>query len=151
MKSFAGGVVVGILLCLGVQWLIDQQNRQQSQEATTVPEAGEPAGPVLDFYTRLREVEVLIPGDTPELKTPDTSYVLQAGSFRQAREAEQVRAELILLNLDANIHKFNHNGEIWHRVLVGPFDNRSSTTDTRSLLLEHGVESLLMTQEIATP
>ena len=148
LKPFFIGTCCGILLCLAVQWFVAQEAQQQ----TSVPEVVESikeqaAGPVLDFYTRLREVEVLVPDQTEMPIANNMVYLLQAGSFKKAEDADSMRAQLILLNLDADISKFNHNGEIWHRVIVGPFTDRSSMANTRTRLLENGIESLLLTQE----
>ncbi|MEQ9023321.1 MAG: SPOR domain-containing protein [Pseudomonadales bacterium] len=103
--------------------------------------------PVIDFYTRLREIEVMVPDDELILDSPNLIYLLQAGSFRNAKDADSLRAQLILLNLNAEVSKFNHNGEVWHRVIVGPFENHSAMSSARTSLLENGIESLLLTKE----
>ena len=151
IKPFIAGSVFGVLLCLGVQWLLSMNTNTGSVEPmvdSLTPEAV--TGPVFDFYTKLREVEVIVPDESLVQESKDVLYLLQAGSFRDAKDAESMRVQLILLNLDVAISKFNHNGEIWHRVIVGPFPNRSIMSKTRTTLLENGIESLLLTQPVET-
>ena len=58
------------------------------------------------------------------------TYLLQAGSFKIANDAESRRVKLLLLNLNASVELIDlGNGEKWHRVLVGPFEDR----------IEHGL------------
>ena len=62
-----------------------------------------------DFYEILREQEVEVDAKVIE-NTPQKNnyhYFLQAGSFRQAADADKMRAKLILLNLPANVE--NHH------------------------------------------
>lgn len=149
MKPFAFGTIFGIIVCLvGQQIFTGQFNEELADPLESVPTIEEATGPVLDFYTRLREVEVLVPDEALVPTSQNLIYLLQAGSFRKAEDADSMRVQLILLNLDAEISKFNHNGEIWHRVIVGPFEDRSTMAKTRTTLLENGIESLLLTQEV---
>lgn len=147
IKPFISGSLFGVLFCLGAQWLLSNNSRDLNPEILDDIIAPEiVSGPVLDFYTRLREVEVLVPDEDISLASKNVVYLLQAGSFRDAADADSMRVNLILLNLDAEISKFNHNGEIWHRVIVGPFSERTNMARTRTTLLENGIESLLLTQ-----
>ena len=151
VRPFVLGSIFGVFLCLGVQWFLDSK-AENIDPADTLAEpiaADAVTGPVLDFYTKLREVEVMVPDeDTLVVEEAKLQYLLQAGSFRDAKDADSMRAQLILLNLDADISKFNHNGEIWHRVIVGPFAGKSAMSKTRTTLLENGIESLLLTQPV---
>lgn len=70
-------------------------------------------------------------------------YVLQAGSFKSAADADSVRASLLLLNMKANIEKVTiAPGETWHRVLVGPFTTKSALGDAQATLRQNGIDSL---------
>lgn len=152
-KLFLFGTIFGVLLCLGVQTLLtlgdDPQEIAQNlpDAANNLPSVDQAREPVIDFYTRLREIEVMVPDDELVLDSPDLIYLLQAGSFRNAEDADSLRAQLILLNLNAEVSKFNHNGEVWHRVIVGPFEDHSKMSSARTSLLENGIESLLLTKE----
>ena len=107
--------------------------------------------PRFDFYTLLRESEVIVP-DTPKTDSAATPtansndvFLLQVGSFKSNHDADSLRARLLLLNLNAKIEKVSpRKNETWHRVIVGPFSNRSNLADARSKLASNGIDSLLL-------
>ncbi|WP_317932185.1 SPOR domain-containing protein [Halioxenophilus sp. WMMB6] len=102
----------------------------------------------LQFYDLLKENEVAVPDSKiPEIRetVDDSLYILQAGSFRQATDASRMRAELILLNLDAVVEQVTlSNGQIWHRVVVGPYSNRSQMTKARNQLVANNINPLVL-------
>ena len=106
--------------------------------------------PRFDFYTLLKESDVAVeppPADTSVAKTTQQpeQYILQVGSFKSATDADQLRAQLILINLDAQVEKVTvRNGETWHRVVVGPFDNRSAMARARGALASQDINPLVM-------
>lgn len=70
-------------------------------------------------------------------------YVLQAGSFRAASDADSVRASLLLLNMHANIEKVvTGSNETWHRVVVGPFTSKEELSRARATLTQNGIDSI---------
>jgi cell division protein FtsN len=71
--------------------------------------------------------------------------LLQVGSFKSNRDADSLRARLLLLNLNAKIEKVSpRKNETWHRVIVGPFSDRSELADARGKLASNGIDSLLL-------
>ena len=107
--------------------------------------------PRFDFYTLLRESEVIVP-DTPDTDNTATqsvnsndTFLLQVGSFKSNSDADSLRARLLLLNLNAKIEKVSpRKNETWHRVIVGPFSDRSELADARGKLASNGIDSLLL-------
>jgi cell division protein FtsN len=70
-------------------------------------------------------------------------YLLQAGSFRNADDADSVRVSLLLLNMHASIEKVTTApGETWHRVLVGPFTTTAELGSARTKLTQNGIDSI---------
>ncbi|GAA5315755.1 MAG: SPOR domain-containing protein [Candidatus Pelagadaptatus aseana] len=110
--------------------------------------------PRFDFYKMLKESEVPVttPSTRPDTQkptaaTPDKEYILQAGSFRSASDADRLRAELIMMNLDAYIETSKiRDDEIWHRVLTGPYDSRSKMAKARGILVSNDISPLLLTR-----
>ena len=107
------------------------------------------AKPRFDFYTLLKESEVFVPEveESPQNQAPSEQYhyLLQAGSFRRYADADGLRAQLLLLNLDAAVETTGAKpGETWHRVLVGPFISRSKAANARAALLQNGIDNLLL-------
>lgn len=126
------------------------------QNPTTVNKAPEIAAetpndipkPRFDFYKLLKESEVIVPATEPAENTataqPPSEYILQVGSFRQAADADKLRAQLIFLNLDARTEAVTVRGENWHRVVVGPFANHSKLAKARSTLVSNRYNALVL-------
>lgn len=106
--------------------------------------------PRFDFYKLLEESEVVVETSAEtkrQLQKPDEAieYLLQVGSFKKSDDADNVRAQLLLLNLDARVEKVTiRSGETWHRVIVGPFNNTSTMSSARSTLVSNRFEALLL-------
>lgn len=108
--------------------------------------------PRFDFYKLLQESETIVPAseataneEKPAPQETGIEYLVQVGSFPKAEDADKLRAQLILLNLDASIEKVEiRKGEIWHRVVVGPFDNQNALTSARSQLVKNEYNALVL-------
>lgn len=128
--------------------------RLMESETKTDGETNTPK-PRFDFYKLLKESEVIVPATEPEreqlpsgqTQTPANTheYILQVGSFRSAEDADRLRAQLILLNLDARTEQVTlQNEQVWHRVLVGPFSNQSRLASARSTLVSNDYSALVL-------
>lgn len=146
LKPFFFGTIFGVLLCLTLQWFLSNNTEQQNTPKPDTAEIAQPRTPELDFYERLPSAEVIVSEEAITYEAEKVTYILQAGSFRQEADADAMRVQLILMNLEAEIRKVDSNGEIWHRVIVGPFTERTTMAKTRSTLLENSIESLLLTE-----
>ena len=117
--------------------------------------------PVFDFYTLLPESEVTVsiaepepaavsaktPGGKPDQKPAASAkkYLLQAGSFRSNKDAERLRAQLLLEGLTPRVEKVSvGGGETWHRVQLGPFADRASLQNAQEVLASKNIDSLLL-------
>jgi len=68
------------------------------------------------------------------------SYFLQAGNYRDANEAERMRAQVLLLGLDAFIvTRQEASGGVGHRVRVGPFIDQSRMIEAKKRLRKGNV------------
>ncbi len=100
-----------------------------------------------DFYTLLPEREVIVPTEEeniPAAQREKIIYILQAGSFKQAEDADRLRARLILMGLEARVEQVATGNGTWHRVQVGPFHERSSLSKARGILINEGIDTLLL-------
>ena len=150
------GMLVGILfmLLLYVTTIKSQQSpinaEAKDKQNLKTGQTGQPQ-PRFDFYQLLKEQDVMVPDIMPELadtESDNTVYLLQAGSFRNSADADQLRAQLLLLNLTATVEKARtRTGDTWHRVLVGPFESRSKLAKARSILASHEISSLLLKRQ----
>jgi cell division protein FtsN len=81
---------------------------------------------------------------TKHQTTTAVSYLLQAGSFRRAKDADKLRGELILIGLEPKVKKIRKDNELWHRVVIGPLDTEIELTRTRNRLAEASIESIAL-------
>ncbi|MFL0804991.1 MAG: SPOR domain-containing protein [Agarilytica sp.] len=111
--------------------------------------------PRFDFYELLKESDIPIltesesdANEQPTQSGPEVEYLLQVASFKSKEDAEQLRAQLLLLNLTAYTENAKiRNGETWHRVLVGPFKSKSKLSKARSTLLSNHHEALVLKRQ----
>ena len=97
------------------------------------------------FYDLFPKAEVANVGGYQRAKReddPKPTYHLQAGSFNLPRDADERRAELLLLGLTAFIETKPINGVTWHRVMIGPFDSDTNLSRAQSLLAANNFESI---------
>ena len=110
-----------------------EQQRQQQQAAQTQAGAGNSP-----------------PATVAATPTPaaDASgrYVLMAGSYAEARAADEAKAKLALLGIVAKVQSITINGKTWNRVIVGPYSNASETESAKATLAENGIKAIPMKQ-----
>ena len=102
-----------------------------------------------DFYTLLPESEVLVPmveeySSNSQQEPQNIRYFLQAGSFQNNNDADQLRATLILLGLDAKIETVTVSDAKWHRVQVGPYTARAALNKVQDVLIDNNIETLVL-------
>jgi cell division septation protein DedD len=117
-------------------------------KATTKEKLAEqPSQVKFDFYEILKGKEVNVDERVIE-KTPEqknTIYFLQTGSFKQYSDADTLRAKLLLQGLPVSIEKTNNkNGQVWHRVVAGPFNTRSKLAKARGILASNEINSIVL-------
>ncbi len=79
------------------------------------------------------------PADQAEL-TPEASYLVQAGSFSKAGDAEARKAELALLGVQSRVDPVEVGGKRYHRVILGPLSGKEVEV-LRGQLEEAGIET----------
>lgn len=130
-----------------------------------------PERPRFEFYSILPELEVVVPDlppgpedqrapesgaapPAPDAATPEApdapapvregTFYLQAGSFKEADQADRLRAEITLLGLDVGVQTVRINGERWHRVRVGPFTETAELRAAQQRLRENDIDYLVL-------
>lgn len=157
------GVITGLFIAFLyhlAELRFDPDKQRPAPAATKAPQE-QPAtekAPRFDFYAVLPRMEVIVPkGDTGEgrstpggTETPaprasreEESYLLQAGSFRSAEDADRRRAELILQGFEVKVQPVQlESGDTWHRVMIGPFNNLNALHRAQDKMASVGVETL---------
>lgn len=79
-------------------------------------------------------------------------YFLQAGSFQSEADANNLKARLALMGVEATIQTVNVPDKgVWHRVRVGPYGDVEEMNKTRALLAQNGVQPSLIKVQDAKP
>jgi len=71
-------------------------------------------------------------------------FMLQTGAFSSVADADHVRAELIMQGFEAQIRSSTSDKGTVHRIIVGPFPNRSKMAKARSMLIAKGVATMMI-------
>lgn len=75
-------------------------------------------------------------------------YLIQAGTFREERHADTLRARLALLGLSAQTETLAGNGTLArHRVRVGPIDGRQEANRLMARLRDNEINAILLRLE----
>lgn len=164
------GLVLGLGLALGVAWYINKMPNPFLTRTPTVK--GDPAKdvepppsitvekktarapdgkPRFDFYKILPGTEE--PATDQQVRdakkkakaAPKETFFLQAGAFQNPPDADNLRARLALLGIEAKIQTATlPDRGVWHRVRVGPYTSVEELSRTRETLKQNGVETTLI-------
>jgi len=135
--------------------------KRPSAEIKKAPAEAEEIASKYDFYGALPSSRVVVPhsddsaaGRTiiiqheKEFSANYTSYMIQVGSFKNTSGADQQKAALAILGYEPSIEKTRlHDGNIVHRVLLGPFSDINSVNQLRTKLQSQKIESTLLKSE----
>ena len=72
------------------------------------------------------------------------SYFIQAGAFRTPEDAEQQRARLMLLGVQAKVSEREQSGRTVYRVRIGPFERKDDADKAKSRLDGNSIETALV-------
>src|SRR5215467_15209812 len=76
---------------------------------------------------------------------PKESYFLQVGSFPNPADADNLKARLALMGMEANVEPANVAGKgVWYRVRLGPYTRVDDINRVRQQLTQNGVEVSLV-------
>jgi len=105
-----------------------------------------------DFYDILPQYEVVLPevettaGPSARAKPVEEpgSYVLQAGSFSAASDADKLQANLALLGIESRVQRVTIDDDVYHRVRIGPITDLERLNRIRRQLHDAHVNAMLM-------
>ena len=172
LLPFLAGLSLGLLVAFAVfmygylQPGGPQRAAPSPAVATTPPKktpeaterAAEVPAPTFDFYKILPNREVNLsewveeeparagspPAETAPPEQPGL-YILQVGSFKTYDAADQLKAELALVGIDADIQRVVIDGqEVLHRVRIGPFRDAARIEETRRRLVAHDMDFMVL-------
>ena len=147
------GLIVGAVLAVGVALWATGLNPFKSTEpapakpaptAPTAPARPDPA-PSFDFYKVLPSDRPSDLPPAPAARAPAPRFYLQAGAFRNPADADNLKAQLALLGVEAMIQTSDIPGKgVFHRVRVGPYRAMNEVDRTRSLLTQNNIPATVV-------
>jgi cell division protein FtsN len=171
--SLMTGILIGLLLGLGISlavaWYINKMptpfqprtNQPAKGETQKAPAADSGATdekaakadskPRFDFYKILpgseepatdqqfKEAQQKPPAQAKE------AFFLQAGAFQNAPDADNLKARLALMGMEATVQTTTLPDKgVWHRVRVGPYTSVDDLNRARDTLKQSGIDTTLI-------
>jgi cell division protein FtsN len=106
-----------------------------------------------EFYEILPQFEVVVPEDDapaataaarPRPPAAPGSFLLQAGSFSAAADADRLKANLALLGFESHVQRVTLDGGVFNRVRIGPIGDVDAALRAQRRLRDAGIDTLLM-------
>lgn len=171
LMGVAIGIVVGVLISLLVVWMMNKTplpfrdpgarterpgNGDGDKSGSVAPLPGKPGDkigdkpgekPRFEFYKILPGSQEAAP--TPEARPGDAKGAkaseplwLQVGAFQKPADADNLKAKLALIGLDAGVQEVDlpDKGKMY-RVRTGPFMNVEEMNRAKSLLSQNGIQA----------
>ncbi len=163
MRAADGGIGTGIRQMIDQSKQEDKANPAVSKQDIPVQQA-----PVYDFHTVLHEIEVVVPSGQSQSDTPQSgddrtapqagedadaavpataetakSFMLQAGSYKNRKDADRLKAELAFSGLSSTIQKvtIQDRGD-FYRVRLGPYSTYAKMVEADESLASKGIQTL---------
>lgn len=170
-SPFLSGLLVGLLLGVGISVGVtvfikgsdspfvskiapaakhDQANANADNNAQ--PKDETTGKPRFDFYTilpgsesQVTEQEIKDKAKDAEPAKGNENYFLQVGAFQTEQEADNMKAKLALLGMEAIVQTAAIPDKgVWHRVRVGPFAGLDQINKARGDLTRNGFSADLI-------
>jgi hypothetical protein len=165
LRDLGFGLAAGLLVAF-VVYVSDHRAGQNAAEPVPTPQraahtaadaagdGAEGASGSYDFYDGLPKFEVVLPEKeqgahvdaAARIDRPGT-YFLQAGSYRNASDAERVQAQLARQNISANVQRVALDTEVWYRIRIGPIKDLAQLNRVRQQLQAAEIVSLVIRVE----
>ncbi len=160
LLGFIAGVVVGLLIAVAVALYITNapvpfMEKVKRPTENVLPGAdGKLPDPNRPLYGPPPEpppaASLEVPkGEAAPLTRPaatedGTRFMLQAGAFRSAEDADGMRARLALMGLDAKIYPVEASGVTFYRVRLGPYGQRADLERIQRQLSDNNVATQII-------
>ncbi len=122
------------------EWVADEKKKWEGDDDKKIDETQE-----RDERQESDENQEQLAERKRDVKDGVFGYVLQVGSFRDFSSADQVKAELALLGIFADIQRVMLNGQdVRHRVRLGPYKSIDEMKEISSRLEDNQIEFMLL-------
>lgn len=127
---------------------------QADQKLADAAKTGQAEKPKFDFYKILpgqeepvtdRELKSAAARQADKSGAPRDLYVVQAGAFQNPADADNLKARLALMGLQASVEPANLPDKgTWYRVRLGPYTQLDEINRVRQTLAQNGVDASLV-------
>ena len=166
------GIFIGLVLGLAIATAaaiyvtnapVPFVNKTQQQRATTphadqklaeAAKAGAAEKPKFDFYKILpgqeepvtdRELKSAAARQAEKSGAPRDLYFVQAGAFQNPADADNLKARLALMGLQASVEPANLPDKgTWYRVRLGPYTQLDEINRVRQTLAQNAIDASLV-------
>lgn len=159
------GLILGLGIAVGVAWYMSKTpipfltkakppEKAVAEPGKALPKPDEKTTqqadkPRFDFYKILPGAEE--PVTEQQIKqaakpgAPAENFVLQVGAFQNPADADNLKARLALLGVEAGVEPVNLAEKgTWYRVRVGPYTKVDEINRLRQTLAQNGIEASLV-------
>jgi len=159
------GLVLGLCIALGVAWYMNKTPIPFLSKAKPPEKTADAPGkaqikpdekttqqierPRFEFYKILPGAEE--PVTEQQVKqaakagASADSFLLQAGSFQNPADADNLKARLALIGVEASVEPIDLPEKgTWYRVRVGPYSKMDELNRVRQALAQNGIEASLV-------
>jgi len=159
------GLILGLCIAVGVAWYMNKTpipfltkarppERAAAEPGKTVVKPDEKTTqqvekPRFEFYKILPGAEE--PVTDKQIKqaakpgAPAENFLLQAGSFPNPADADNLKARLALLGIEAGVEPIDLPEKgTWYRVRIGPYTKIDEINRVRQTLAQNGIEASLV-------
>ncbi len=160
MRPFSIGLIIGFVLGMGTAFgfalyvnrsespflekeipsTLKELRPMEAAKAARAPSSGASSAdtapkPKFDFYEILPGKQEAMPSKPAEDAIAKESVFVQAGSFQNSADADNLKARLALAGIEAQI-KTAHlpDNKTWHRVRLGPYESAEEAQAVQSTL-----------------
>ncbi len=159
------GLLLGLVIAVGIAWYLNKtpipflNKAKPPEKAAAEPgktlakpddkTAQQAEKPRFEFYKILPGAEE--PVTEKQIKQAAKAgaraenYLLQAGSFQNPADADNLKARLALLGVEAAVEPINLAEKgTWYRVRLGPYSKLDEINRLRQTLAQNGIEASLV-------
>ncbi len=142
-------MIITALLLASFGWFLWYLKQQPASPPKTAPVSAAtkpvvddlPVKPIAEPYQYIKELEsreIQVEVDsTPQ--RPQGPFQMQCGSFRQAEQAEAMRAQIAFAGFASSVRRTEGSNGVWFRVVLGPYDSRRQATADRNRLQQQNI------------
>ena len=165
------GLILGLGIAVGAAWYMNKAPIPFLTKPKPAEKAAEPGKalvkpdekttqqaekPRFEFYKILPGAEE--PVTEQQIKqaakpgAPPENFLLQAGSFQNPADADNLKARLALLGVEAGVEPINLAEKgTWYRVRIGPYTKVDEVNRLRQTLAQNGIEATLVKVKDSAP